>query len=90
MDEKTDLARKAAFEATPIMVENRLFLSTPYNHVIALDSQTGAKLWEYDAQVDLSKNRSDVTSRGVSGYNGSLASRPGVFEALQAEDFEVL
>jgi hypothetical protein len=24
------------------------------------------------------------------GYNGSLASRPGVFEALQAEDFGVL
>lgn len=68
MDEKTDLARKAAFEATPIMVENRLFLSTPYDHVIALDPQTGAKLWEYDAQVDLSKNRSEVTSRGVSTW----------------------
>lgn len=29
------LDRKAAFEATPILVEGKLFLSTPYNHVIA-------------------------------------------------------
>src|SRR6185436_266337 len=28
--------------------------------------QAGTKLWEYDAQVDLSKNYSEVTSRGVS------------------------
>ena len=68
MDEKTELVRKAAFEATPILIENRLFLSTPYNHVLALDPQTGAKAWEYDAQVDLSKNRSEVTSRGVSAW----------------------
>jgi quinoprotein glucose dehydrogenase len=76
MDEKTDLVRKAAFEATPIMVDNRLFLSTPYNHVIALDPQTGAKLWEYDAHVDLSKNRSEVTSRGVSTWQ-ELQAKPG-------------
>src|SRR5450432_1339180 len=68
MDEKTELVHKAAFEATPILLENKLFLSTPYNHVLALDAQTGAKLWEYDAQVDLTKNRSEVTSRGVSAW----------------------
>ncbi len=68
MNEKTELVRKAAFEATPILIENKLFLSTPYNHILALDPQTGARLWEYDAQVDLSKNRSEVTSRGVSAW----------------------
>jgi len=46
MDEKTELVRKAAFEATPILIENKLFLSTPYNHVLALDPQSGSKLWE--------------------------------------------
>jgi len=40
------LVRKAAFEATPILIENKLFLSTPYNHVLALDPQSGSKLWE--------------------------------------------
>jgi quinoprotein glucose dehydrogenase len=73
---KTDLMEKAAFEATPILVENRLFLSTPYNHVIALDPQTGAKLWEYDPQVDLSHGYSEVSSRGVSAWTDSKA-KPG-------------
>jgi quinoprotein glucose dehydrogenase len=73
MDEKTELVRKAAFEATPILIENKLFLSTPYNHVLALDPQSGSKLWEYNAQVDLTKNRSEVTSRGVSAWLDSKA-----------------
>ena len=68
LEQQTDLVRKAAFEATPILIESKLFLSTPYNHVLALDPKTGSKLWEYDAQVDLSKNRSEVTSRGVSAW----------------------
>jgi quinoprotein glucose dehydrogenase len=73
MDEKTELVRKAAFEATPILVENKLFLSTPYDHVFALDPQSGSRLWEYNAQVDLTKNRSEVTSRGVSAWLDSKA-----------------
>src|SRR5258706_1195619 len=68
MDVKTELVREAAFEATPILIENKLFLNTPYSHVLALDPQTGSKVWEYDAQVDLTKNRSEVTSRGVSAW----------------------
>jgi quinoprotein glucose dehydrogenase len=71
MQQKTELKRKAAFEATPILVDNRLFLSTPYDHVIALDPRTGTKLWEYDAQVNLAQNRSEVTSRGVSAWQDS-------------------
>jgi quinoprotein glucose dehydrogenase len=76
MDEKTELVRKAAFEATPILIENKLFLSTPYSHVLSLDPQSGSKLWEYNARVDLAKNRSEVTSRGVSAWLDSKA-KPG-------------
>jgi quinoprotein glucose dehydrogenase len=34
---------KAAFEATPILLDRKLFLSTPYDHVIALDAVSGKK-----------------------------------------------
>src|SRR3984893_1825311 len=71
MQQETKLSRKAAFEATPILVDNKLFLSTPYNVVIALDPQTGAKLWEYDPHVDLKQNYSEVASRGVSAWQDS-------------------
>ena len=70
------LDRKAAFEATPILVEGKLFLSTPYNHVIALDPRTGARLWEYDAALDRSHGYSEVTSRGVAAWRDTAAS-PG-------------
>jgi quinoprotein glucose dehydrogenase len=73
---QTELIRKAAFESTPILVENKLFLSTPYNHVIALDPQDGRKLWEYDPHVDLSQNYSEVSSRGVSAWSEAQA-KPG-------------
>ncbi len=76
LDVKTDLIRKAAFEATPILVEGRLYLSTPYNHVIALEPESGRKIWEYDPGIDLSRDYSEVTSRGVSAWLDSTM-RPG-------------
>jgi quinoprotein glucose dehydrogenase len=44
-----------AFEATPLMVEGTLFLSTPYNRVIALDPETGAERWTGDPKVVASR-----------------------------------
>ena len=69
----TRLIKKAAFEATPILINGVLFLSTPYNHVIALNAQSGFKLWEYDPQVNLQRNYSEVASRGVSAWRDRTA-----------------
>jgi len=77
-DRPTKLLRKAAFEATPIMYAGKLFLSTPYNHVIALDPGTGEKLWEYDPGVNLERNYSEVASRGVSAWSDGRMTPPGV------------
>jgi quinoprotein glucose dehydrogenase len=59
---------KAALEATPIVVDDTLFLSTPFNRVIALDAATGKERWVYDPGVDRSRVFSEVTSRGVSTW----------------------
>jgi quinoprotein glucose dehydrogenase len=71
LDVATDLRRKAAFEATPILLKGKLFLSTPFNHVLAFDPSTGEKLWEFDPHLDLGHGYSEVTSRGVSGWHGA-------------------
>ncbi len=73
LDVKTELNQKAAFEATPILVDGKLFLSTPYDHVIALDPRSGEKLWEFDPELDLSHGYSEVTSRGVSAWRDGTA-----------------
>ena len=66
--EKGETARKSAFEATPILVDGTLYLSTPFNRVIALDPETGKEKWTYDPKIDLTKGYSEVTSRGVSTW----------------------
>ncbi len=76
LDVETKQNRKATFEATPILVDGKLFFSTPYNHVIALNPQTGSKLWEYDPHLDLTQNYSEVASRGVSAWHDPGA-KPG-------------
>jgi quinoprotein glucose dehydrogenase len=70
---ETPLNRKAAFEATPILVDGTLFLSTPFNRVIALDPRTGVRRWEHDPAVDRSRTYSEVTSRGVSAWRDPKA-----------------
>jgi len=70
-----ELDHKAAFEATPILVDGKLFLSTPYDQVIALNPETGAKIWEFDPTLELPYGSSEVTSRGVSAWRDPAAKR---------------
>lgn len=60
--------RPTSLEATPIVVDGALFFSTPLGRVIALDPETGAERWVYDAKVSRSSSFGDWTSRGVSTW----------------------
>src|ERR1051326_7139019 len=73
LDPTSDLNGKAAFEATPILFEGSLYLSTPFDQVIALDPATGVERWKYDPDVDRRSNYSEVSSRGVSAWANQKA-----------------
>ena len=73
LQHETRLIRKAAFETTPILFETKLFLTTPYDQVFALDPATGEKSWDFDPGVDLAKNYSEVASRGVAAWRDAHA-----------------
>jgi quinoprotein glucose dehydrogenase len=77
-----DLDKKAAFEATPILADGKLFLTTPYDHVFAVNPQTGEKLWEFDPKLELPYGASEVTSRGVSAWHDPHA-KPNQLCALR-------
>jgi quinoprotein glucose dehydrogenase len=64
----TNLASKAAFEATPIMIGSTLYFSTPTCRVIAIDAVSGKEKWMYDPKINLRGYFSEVTSRGVSTW----------------------
>jgi quinoprotein glucose dehydrogenase len=59
---------KMAFEATPILVAGRLYLSTPTDQVIALDPASGQELWRYDPQIERGRRYAEATSRGVAAW----------------------
>lgn len=61
-------ADKLAFEATPVLVRDSLYLSTPTNIVIALDPASGQQRWRYDPRIDRARRYSEATSRGVSSW----------------------
>jgi quinoprotein glucose dehydrogenase len=66
--------RELTFEATPVLFEGTLYLSTSFGKVIALDPLRGTERWTYDAQVPRNRSYSEVTSRGVSTWRDERAS----------------
>jgi len=60
--------RPTSFEATPIVVAGTLFFSTALGRIIALDPETGAERWVYDAKVGRQHEFGDWNSRGVSTW----------------------
>src|SRR6201996_9258925 len=70
--EGNSAAEKAAFETTPILIGRTLYLSTPSDRVIAVDAATGTEKWTYDPLVDLGKDYSEISSRGVAFGSGRI------------------
>ena len=60
--------RTTKFEATPLMVDGLLYLSTPLGRAIALDPATGKQVWSYDTHPDTHGDWGDFASRGVSTW----------------------
>ena len=60
-----------AFQNTPLMIDNVLYVSTPYNRVIALNAETGAALWTYDPhayEAGQVPNGTGFVHRGVAAW----------------------
>ena len=63
---------KASFQTTPIKVGHRLFISTPFNHVIALNAETGEQLWRYEHPKPNTKSCCGPANRGVAVAQGKV------------------
>ena len=65
-------ARPGLFEATPLMFGDTLFLSTPYNQVVALEAGSGRELWRYDPrayEAGQPPNGMGFVHRGVAAWS---------------------
>jgi len=65
---------RSGLETTPIFVDGRLYLTTAFNRVVALDPTTGKQLWSYDPAIDQSLAYGDgLINRGVATWLDPLA-----------------
>ena len=67
-DGKTLLTR-TAFEATPLVVDGVMYLTTPFNRLIALDPESGKQLWAFDPKLDKSRPANLFLSRGSAWWS---------------------
>jgi PQQ-dependent dehydrogenase (methanol/ethanol family) len=70
-----DTETTRGLEATPIVVEGRMYTTGSWSVVFALDARTGKQLWRWDPQVPRSygpRACCDVVNRGVAFYKGRV------------------
>ena len=59
------------FQNTPLMIDNVLYISTPYNRVVALEAESGRELWAYDPrayEAGQVPNGTGFVHRGVAAW----------------------
>lgn len=70
-----DLDTKRGQEATPLVIDGKMFITTAWSKVKAYDAKSGALLWEFDPQVpgeSAVKACCDVVNRGLAAYGDKL------------------
>ncbi|MCW5982195.1 MAG: pyrroloquinoline quinone-dependent dehydrogenase [Bryobacteraceae bacterium] len=55
---------RSAFEATPLVVDGVMYLTTAFNRLVALDPETGKELWSFDPKLDRERYYNLFAHRG--------------------------
>jgi len=82
-------------EATPLVIDGRMYLTTAWSKVKAFDAATGEPLWQYDPQVPgetAVKACCDVVNRGLAAWGDALflGTLDGRLIALDRDSGDVL
>jgi alcohol dehydrogenase (cytochrome c)/quinohemoprotein ethanol dehydrogenase len=71
----SDLETNRGQEATPLIIDGVLYVSTAWSMVKAFDAKTGKLLWSYDPAVPRAlgvRGCCDVVNRGVAAWQGKI------------------
>jgi quinohemoprotein ethanol dehydrogenase len=84
-----DLNSRRGVEATPLVVDGVMYVTSSWSVVHSIDVRTGEELWTYDPEVPrdyAEKGCCDVVNRGVALYGGMIyvATYDGRLVALDA------
>lgn len=60
---------QGTFQSNPLVADGVMYLTTPFNHVVALDAATGEEKWRYQHKLKTEKLCCGPTNRGLAlGY----------------------
>jgi glucose dehydrogenase len=62
----------STFQATPIVADGVMFVSLPFNHVVALQAATGRELWRYEHKRRTQRMCCGPANRGVAVAYGKV------------------
>ena len=66
---------RSAFETTPLVVDGVLYFTTPFSRVVALDAETGRKLWSFDPKIDRERPANLFINRGAAYWTDNRVRR---------------
>ena len=87
-DGKGEWPVRSAFEATPLMIGNILYVTTPFNRLAALDAESGKELWSFDPRIEKQKPYNLFIHRGASYWTDGKRERI-VFGTLDGRLFSI-
>lgn len=61
-----------SFQTNPLVVDGIMYITTPYNHVVALDARTGKQLWRYEHKLRTEKFCCGPANRGAAVAYGKV------------------
>jgi PQQ-dependent dehydrogenase (methanol/ethanol family) len=71
-----DMSEKGQWQTTPIVVDGRIYITTPWSKLYAFDAASGKPLWKYDPQVPRQLAATSLccnnSNRGATYYKGKI------------------
>ena len=71
----TKAPSRSAFEATPLVVDGVMYITTPFHRLFALDAETGKQLWVYDPKFRPDQRVNLFINRGLAFWRSGKQKR---------------
>lgn len=69
---RINTGKKGSFQTAPVVVDGVMYISTPFNDVIALNATDGKEIWRYRHQLRFEDVCCGPANRGVAVANGMV------------------
>ncbi|MBT9333372.1 pyrroloquinoline quinone-dependent dehydrogenase [Paracidobacterium acidisoli] len=70
-----DWPAHSSFETSPLVVNGRMYITTPFSRVIALDPETGKQIWAFDPKIDPNMTYPLLVNRGAAWWSDGTQHR---------------